>query len=132
MGLQEHRPALKSLLFALAIFSQPCPTGPCLRLPWWWQTWPAARELPGALGRGAELEGGWWCLFSTDSMDFSSMTLTQIKRQEMDSQVGGFPTLWETHLPRLEGGRAPNAVGVGSLPGCLAPGTSSSQGKPRA
>lgn len=26
--------------------------------------------------------------FSTDSMDFSSMTLTQIKRQEMDSQVG--------------------------------------------
>lgn len=35
--------------------------------------------------------------FSTDSMDFSSMTLTQIKRQEMDSQVGGSPTLWETH-----------------------------------
>lgn len=25
---------------------------------------------------------------SADSMDFSSMTLTQIKRQEMDSQVG--------------------------------------------
>lgn len=41
--------------------------------------------------------------FSTDSMDFSSMTLTQIKRQEMDSQVGGSSMFWETHLlvPRL-------------------------------
>lgn len=39
-------------------------------------------------------------------MDFSSMTLTQIKRQEMDSQVGDSHMFWETHL-------------VMSLLGCL-------------
>lgn len=44
--------------------------------------------------------------FSTDNMDFSSMTLTQIKRQEMDSQVGDSHMFWETHL-------------VMSLLGCL-------------
>lgn len=44
--------------------------------------------------------------FSTDSMDFSSMTLTQIKRQEMDSQVG------DSHVLR----NTPSRVSLG-LPG---------------
>lgn len=59
MGLQEHRPALKPQLFALAIFSWLCSgglclwlsLGHCLHMPWW-QTLPAAL---GAAG-GSELE----------------------------------------------------------------------------
>uniref|UniRef100_A0A672ULI7 Huntingtin interacting protein 1 n=1 Tax=Strigops habroptila TaxID=2489341 RepID=A0A672ULI7_STRHB len=44
-----------------------------------------SRSSPAALGTSAR--GGLMVSISTDSMDFSSMTLTQIKRQEMDSQV---------------------------------------------
>lgn len=39
---------------------------------------------------------------SADSMDFSSMTLTQIKRQEMDSQVGASFGLLETQPQRIQ------------------------------
>lgn len=69
MGLQEHRPAPKPLLFRLAVFSWLCPGGLCLWLPLacclripQWQTLPVAWELPGVLSRGVELEGARWCL----------------------------------------------------------------------
>lgn len=68
--------------------------------------------------------------FSTDSMDFSSMTLTQIKRQEMDSQVGGSHTFWETHLVVSLLGCPGWGIKYGvTVPSC--PQVAQAQGKPK-
>lgn len=58
---------------------------------------PAAWELLGRAGHtGERPPRGHGVFVSADSMDFSSMTLTQIKRQEMDSQVGASSAPSET------------------------------------